>query len=326
MIIKDDVKLTIDNQFLNIKYDKCFAKKITSSQYPALIGIDDFNGKGEKTMSLLNLLEREDIDPYWLYRGDIAESLAYEVIRDTFVRRYGERNVEVILFDSKDYTYGDQWAYNRETGKGNQFFGGRVDIGIKVKMPNSDEIKRIVVEVKGKTYEKHYEMIVGDVAKNIKPRPPITEIEQGKFLATMMNLSSVTMVWVFFNEEQEIMLREMQSRNQKFNGEIKASDVKMHFQLFEFDRNLMVQDMSVASKGLQLQAKEKRIPLFFFNDKEREIINNHIEEHHKRERMAKAEEQRIGSIIDDGKNIVDKGGENENDNKKTYKERDDLPF
>lgn len=304
MIIKEDVKLTIDNQFLNIKYDKCFAKKITSSQYPALIGIDDFNGKGEKTMSLLNLLEKEEIDKWWLFRGDIAEKLAYETIKENFEKRFGKENVEVLLFHSKDYTYGDQWAYDRETDKGNQFFGGRIDIGVKVTDAKTKEVTRIVVEVKGKTYEKHYEMIVGDATKNIEARPPVTEIEQGKFLATMMNLEAVTMCWVFFTEKQEEMLKEMHSKNQTFKDEIKASDVKMHFQLFKFDKEEMLRDMSVASKGLRLQAKEKRIPLFFFNKKELQIIDEHIEWYHARERAIKAEEQRVQhATLDDDDEI-----------------------
>lgn len=303
MIIKDDVKLTIDNQYLNIEYDKMFAKKITSSQYPDLIGLSDFNGKGEKTMHLLNLLEKEDIDPYWLFRGDIAESLAYEAIKTNFENRFGKENVEVLLFHSKDYTYGDQWHYDKATGKGNQFFGGRLDIGIKVTNPKTKEVKRWVVEVKGKTYETMYDKIVG--TNLVKGEPPATEVEQGKFLATMMTLNAVTMGWVFFTKEQELMLRKMHEEGKPFNGEIGVKDVKMHFQLFEFDRDEFVRDMTVASNGLRLCAKEKRIPLFTFNDKEMKIINEHIENHYKREQAILAEQQRIENVMKENEAQVD---------------------
>lgn len=305
MNIKKDVKLTLDNQYLNIEYDQMFAKKITSSHYPELIGLSGFknNGKGKKMMNLLNLLEPDVFDDYWLYRGDIAESMAYEVIKTNFEKKYGKENVEVILFHSKDYTYGDQWHYDRASGKGNEYFGGRLDIGIKVTDPKTKKVTRFVVEVKGKTYEKMYDKIVGTDTK--KGEPPATEVEQGKFLATMMKLSSVTMVWVFFTEEQELMLRKMFNEGKVFNNELTIKDVKMHFELFNFDRKEMARDMSMASNGLRLSEKEKRIPLFLFNDEELKVINTHIEEHYKREQAMLAEQKRVESAMREEQAKVD---------------------
>lgn len=223
--IRKDVKLSIDDKYVNIEYDKCFAKKITSRAFPTLIGKDEWKSQGVEILGLLNLLEKaDDIDPFYLFRGDVAEHFVGSAVSDFFSKKFGKENVEVIIFGDKQFTYGDQWHYDKETGKGNKDFGGRIDIGIKVKTKDGT-VKGFVIEVKSKTHTKYNDVEIknettGDthtntVIKNsdyqkisVERNYPETEVQQGIFLANMSNLSQVTMFWVFFNEKQEAELRE----------------------------------------------------------------------------------------------------------------------
>jgi hypothetical protein len=298
--IKNDVKLVNDGTYVHIQYDKCFAKKITSRAFPALIGKDDYKSEGVEIMGLLNLLEKsDDIDPFYMFRGDVAEHFVGQAVADFFGRKFGKENVEVIIFADKQFTYGDQWHYDKETQKGNKDFGGRIDIGVKVKTKDGT-VKGYVIEVKSKTHTK-YETVditnetTGETAKNtivsksdyqtiaVERKYPETEVQQGIFLANMSNLSSVTMFWVFFNEKQEQELKELTATYLKEKKipllSFDYTNVVYHSDTIEFNRDTIWRDMLVSSNNIKKMAREKKIPLFMFKASDIKAIDQHIAEY-----------------------------------------------
>lgn len=298
--IKNDVKLSIDDTYVNIQYDNCFAKKITSRAFPTLIGKDEWKSEGVATLGLLNLLEKEDdIDPFYMFRGDVAEHFVGQAVSEAFSNKYGAENVEVIIFADKQFKYGDMWSYDKETKKGNKDFGGRPDIAIKVKLPNDEKLV-FLIEVKSKTHtvyedveivnettgEKHTNKLEkkSDWKKIALEREyPDTEVLQGVFLANMSNLSAVTMFWVFFNEKQEQELKELTATYQKEKKipllSFTYKDVTYHNYKKEFNRDEVWRDMLVASNNAKRMAKEKRIPLYLFTKNDLKVIEEHIKEY-----------------------------------------------
>ena len=298
MVIKNDVKLSIDGQYVHIEYDKCFAKKVTSRAFPTLIGKNDFQSQGAEIMGLLNLLEKQDdIDPFYMFRGDVAEHFVGQAVADFFGKKFGKENVEVIIFADKQFTYGDMWHYDKETKKGDQNFGGRIDIGIKVKDTSTGKVTGFVIEVKSKTHTVYQDVEItnettGETHTNtlvkksdwqtiaVDRKYPETETYQGIFLANMSNLSSVTMFWVFFNENQEKELREKLAEYQKTRKipllTFGYKDVTYHSDKIEFDRNNTWTEMLVASNNVKKCAKERKIPMFMFSANDMKIINQHI--------------------------------------------------
>lgn len=298
--IKNDVKLSIDDTYVNIQYDKCFAKKITSRAFPALNGDDEWKSQGVETMNLLNLLEKsDDIDPFYLFRGDVAEHFVGQAVADFFGKKFGKENVEVIIFGDKQFTYGDMWHYDKQTQKGNKDFGGRPDIGIKVKLKDGT-IKGYIIEVKSKTHTV-YETVditnetTGETTKNtivsksdyqkiaVDRQYPQTEVQQGIFLANMSNLSSVTMFWVFFNTKQEQELKELTATYLKEKKipllSFDYKDVVYHSDTIEFNRDTVWRDMLVASNNIKKMSREKKIPLFMFKASDIKAIDQHIAEY-----------------------------------------------
>jgi len=306
-IIKPDVELRFskDGRYLEIDYDKMFAKKITSTKFPALLGKNNFAGKGYQYMELLNLTERGYFNQYYMYRGELAERLAYEMLKEMFEKRFGSVMCEVMLFDNNQFTYGDQWHYNKDTKKGNKYFGGRIDIGVKVELPQK-EIKRFVAEVKGKSM-KSYDYIVG------KDNYPENEVWQGKFLATLTRLDEIQMVYVFFTEEQEDKLKAwFENDTKEFADKWTYKDVKINLKQFKFDKEEFARDMNITSSNLRSMAKEKRIPLHFFNDDELYKIGIFIQEQEQKRLKNKEFEEKAQKNVEK----TDWGGV----------DQDDLPF
>lgn len=309
--IKNDVKLKIvDDQYLEINYDKCFAKKIYSRNFPSLIGKDERTSAGREALSVLNLLEKEQIDPFYTYRGDVAEHFVAESVRDFFEKKYGKDNVEIIVFANTQFTYGDQWNYDKETGKGNKDFGGRMDIGIKV--TEKDGTKRaFIIEVKSKSM-KDYDKIA------VKKEYPESETYQGIYLANMGNQSQVTMFWVFFTEQQEEELKSKVKEWQDNQGkkEVELSfgykDVKYHNALLQFSRDEVWRDMLVASNNVKKMARDKKIPMYMFNRNDVAIIQQHI-----------IDQERIESIMNKDREELEREVENA---VKLGIDSGDLPF
>jgi hypothetical protein len=327
-VIKNDVKLSMDDTYVYIDYEKCFAKKITSRAFPTLIGKDDYKSEGVATLGLLNLLEKdEEIDQFYMFRGDVAEHFVGQAVAEAFGNKHGKDNVEVIIFADKQFTYGDMWHYDKETKKGNKDFGGRPDIAIKIMLPNGDKIVYLI-EVKSKTHTVYEDVEIvnettGDKHTNTIEKKsdwkkiaveriyPETEVLQGVFLANMSNLSAVTMFWVFFNDKQENELRELLPIYLKEKKIPTLSfgyqDVTYHNYKKEFSRDEVWRDMLVASNNLKRMAKEKRIPQYLFTKYDLKKIQEHI-----------AEYERIESIKGDYNNDGDVEIPNTND--------EDTPF
>lgn len=289
-IIKKDVKIEIVDDGKNIKltHPDIFAKKITSSNFPTLLGTNPYSSKIKQYMNQLNLLEKSEIHKFWLDRGNVAERVAYEYIKDMFEKRFGSEKVEVILFHNKDYKFGDQWYYDKETKRGSRHFGGRLDIGVKVETPDGD-VKKWVVEVKSKNADLY------DTIHNDKKMPEY-EVEQGKFLATMSYLNEVTMVYVFFtNEQEQKLLAWGKSDTLEFADKWTYKDFTFSTQRVEFDRNDVLRDMNVVSSNLRKFAKDKKIPFFMFDDNDLKKIYEHMEEYQKTQK----EQDKLNKEIED---------------------------
>ncbi len=282
--IKNDVKLKIvDDTYLEIDYEKCFAKKIYSRNFPALIGKNEWNSQGSEVLGILNLLEKsDDIDPFYMLRGEIAERFVAEAVKTFFEKSYGKGNVEIIVFANHQFKYGDQWNYDKETGKGNKEFGGRMDIGVKVKTADG-KILAFIIEVKSKSMKDHENIAV-------KKEYPESETYQGIYLANMGNQSQITMFWVFFTEEQEAELKSKVEEWLKDKSKLPKlsfdhKNVKYHSTHIQFKREEVWQDMLVARRNVEKIAREKKIPLYMFSDKDKKIIKEHISNYERIEEL-----------------------------------------
>jgi hypothetical protein len=160
-------------------------KKLTSTWFPELLGLSDFNTKGDKVLQFYNFMEKEDIDDYYKIRGLIAEALVVENLK--------KKNYKVIIFkDSFDAFKYNPYIDEIEEEKQNKlntlykYFGGLPDIVYE----NKGET--FLLEVKSKEMSKR---------EYVEKNPPKTEIMQGRMLGLLYGVSKVGMTYVLFSDE-----------------------------------------------------------------------------------------------------------------------------
>ena len=162
--------MRIENGYLIIeKTEMTKFKKITGHSFVQLIGIDPFNKVGDCLLSMHGLYS-EKIDKKWLKRGDFAEKIIQKV--------YTRNGHKITTYVKNEVNYDNFRQY--------EHFGGLLDIELIEE--NS------LIEVKSKSL-KDYDYI----CKN----QPQQEIYQGLYYGYLRQYPTITMEWVFFDEQTE---------------------------------------------------------------------------------------------------------------------------
>ena len=177
------------NYIFERKYAK--RKKITSRLYPDLLGKNQYTSIGHSILERFSLLEKEEIDPFYSVRGELAERLALRYIKDLYKKIYN-MNIECRTWDKDEVKY-DNFRHL-------QNYGGLIDIAI-----TSPEEHIAVVEVKSKNMDKF---------KSIeRSQGNIEEVMQGEYLAYLSAVDKYIMIYAFFSNDQEKMIHAFISKD-----------------------------------------------------------------------------------------------------------------
>ncbi len=208
--LKPKIKVEYDRRKLEFKFsnwDFDSHKKLTSRAFATISGSNKWESAGKGILERFRMIEKEEIDPYYAVRGDIAEMLVYNFMK----KHYKEnKNIDIEL------ATWDKEKINYDNFNNNKKFGGMIDIAIK-----SPERYRAVIEVKSKS--------IKDLELIKKNRGNKEEIMQGLFLSYLSKVDKCLMTYVFFTPAQERLIKEA-IRNDKnigypFNSKMLAKEV-----------------------------------------------------------------------------------------------------
>lgn len=179
-------------------------KKITSRAFACLLGKNTFESAGKTILERCNMVEKETIDPYYTVRGAVGERLVNDYFIDVY-KRFKKIDITLMTWNAKDVNF-DNFHKNAD-------FGGLLDIAIA--KPDSE---RAVIEVKSKSM-KDFSFISSK--KGVEE-----EVLQGKFLATLSKVSTCYMAYIFFDEQQEILLKDYVKDLINLGGDVNSIDPK----------------------------------------------------------------------------------------------------
>jgi hypothetical protein len=187
MKLKTGIKVSknVEGDYVFEKIKNAQHKKITSRAFACLLGKNSFESAGKTILERCNMVEKEAIDPYYTVRGAVGEHLIEDYFIDVY-KKYKNIDVKVLSWDAKSVNF-DNFAKNPT-------FGGLLDRAI-----SEPKEERAVIEVKSKSL-KDYAFIDGK--KGVEE-----EVLQGKFLATLSKVSTCYMAYIFFDEQQEELLK-----------------------------------------------------------------------------------------------------------------------
>ncbi len=169
MIRIEDEFLKFDLHDIYIDKKRNLPKKITGHSFVALIGKDKFKTKGDCVIELLKILQPKQIDEFYQIRG-----------------AYGEKLIErMYLRDHRQYCTYEKKDINYDNFPDIKYFGGLVDGLLD---------GATVVECKSKSLSDK-EFVINNKIES--------EELQGEYYATLWNLNSVFMEYVFFPSEIE---------------------------------------------------------------------------------------------------------------------------
>lgn len=218
--LKSEVGITFDEMSKTFVFDGINAdkvKKVTSRHFPTLLGENKWNSIGSAILDRCGLLEREDIDPYYMVRGAIGELLVQEYVERQYKSAKIE-GIEVKRFTPKDVGW--------DMFKKNVRFGGVVDLAI-----TAPPERRAVIEVKSKSM-KDKTWIAG------KGNYPTEEVMQGLFLGVMSKVNKTIMSYVFFSPDTEASIRAYCDKN-GYDESVAHDYIKAH-NLDPFDTQKVV--------------------------------------------------------------------------------------
>jgi hypothetical protein len=220
MKLKSEVGITFDEMtkmFMFEGIDAGKMKKVTSRHFPTLLGENKWNSVASAILDRCGLLEREEIDPYYMVRGAIGEILVQEYVE----RQYKSANIdgiEIKRFTPKDVGW--------DMFKKNNRFGGVVDLAI-----TAPPERRAVIEVKSKSM-KDKAWIAG------KGNYPTEEVMQGLFLGVMSKVKKTIMAYIFFSPDTEASIRAYCEKN-GYDESVATDYLKAH-NLDPFDTQKIV--------------------------------------------------------------------------------------
>ena len=261
MKLKDESKLKGYDE-LSSSYEFDFENvsigKVTSRMFPILLNKSFWNGLGYAVLDRCKLLEKEDIDPFYMVRGEIAEIMAESYLANF----YSQHGIEIV---TKRFT---PESVGYDMFKKNEKFSGVVDIGI-----SAPEERRAVVEVKSKN-EKDYERIV------VERKYDETEVLQGKFLTRMSKVEKCMMCWVFFNNHHEEAIKLQMEILKTKNAEKIIKELNLNFTQFQYhieaykvDYDEMDELMNKAYENLHRNVSSSKIHRSFFTETEQQYLD-----------------------------------------------------
>jgi hypothetical protein len=175
-------------------------KKVTSRAFSCLIGENQWESIGKTLLERFRAIEKEDIDIYYMVRGDMAELLVIEYLKNHFDKKH-------IPIDLRTW---DKEKIGYDNFPNNDRFGGMIDIAIA----NPQE-QRAVIEVKSKSEK--------DIPYIKKNRGNIDEVLQGQFMTKLSpNVDKCLMVYVFFTQNQEEYIKEYIGTQQQIGYPIES--------------------------------------------------------------------------------------------------------
>ena len=208
---------------LDTKVTSATKKKMSGHSFVGLAGIDKYNKRGDILLQLLKYY-KNNVDPKYLYRGDMAEKMVRFILE--------KQGKEYITYD-EEY----KKKNNYDCFPMYQYCGGIPDF----ELPN----EKTIIEVKSKSLEK-YDEVMKDM--------PIEEIKQGLFYTYLRNYNKLIMAYVFFDEESENLLFE--------NKLPKTLDkCKVVFKKFDLDKDELRNDIGNALTFYNICLDNKAIPL-----------------------------------------------------------------
>ena len=150
-----------------------FFKKITGTNISDLAGLNKFKPRGDAVLAMLGYV-KEEFDPFYTDRGALAEKLAAASLR--------KRGFNPVTYDARKLFY--------DNFPDNPYFGGLIDI----ELPE----QHTLYEIKSKSI-KDYEKIskYGDEVQE----------EQAMHYGWLRGYAEVHIMWIFFDEETENLIR-----------------------------------------------------------------------------------------------------------------------
>jgi len=262
MKLKQGINVSYDEYEKSYVFDfsQAKVKKVTSRMFPILLGKNEYQGVGYGVLERCGFLEFEQIDPYYMVRGALAEYLANLFL----IESYKSRGVEI---ETKTFTP-EQVGY--DNFKKNIMFGGVLDIAI-----SSPQEQRAVIEVKSKSLK--------DLDKiYTQKNPSQEEVMQGEMLAHLSKVDKLLMVYVFFSPEQEKQLKELVKVNENI-GTQEIMDT-LHWELGSFENQIkpikyivnhdrIETDMNKAYETLHRMVKLGKIHELHFTNEEKFYLN-----------------------------------------------------
>ncbi len=169
------------NEYLIFDKEELKLKKITGHRFSELSGKDGFRTKGDCLVNMfLNI--KEQIDPYYKLRGNIAEKIAHNYL----CKKY----------PSIKWRYHTTEGENYDMFKEDKNFGGVIDI--------DGNDYQLIVEVKGKSLKDK---------KWIIEKGNIGEEWQALYYGCQKQARNVLMVYVFFPEDIEQSIKDKKPFN-----------------------------------------------------------------------------------------------------------------
>lgn len=178
-----EYKLKEDDKYIYYSADLVREPKISSHTLINLANLNKWTSPGKTVLSMFGLLKRESINPYYTYRGGIAEVFAKRYL----LRKYGmQANIESFeLSMFKDF---------------NQFPDAEPFSGVLDLMMYSPQ--KMTIEVKSKEM-KDYDYIAG------YGQYPRDQVAQGANQAILAETEEYMMLWIFPKDEIAKMLKQI---------------------------------------------------------------------------------------------------------------------
>lgn len=216
----------VGNYLIIDKEEMVKFKKITGHSFVQLIGIDPFTKVGDCLLSMHGLY-KETVDEKWLKRGNLAE----DIIKKVYTR------------DGHKCTTYDKYKINFDNFQNYKNFGGLIDIEL------IEEFS--LIEVKSKSI-KDYDYIIEN--------QPIQEIYQGLYYGYLRGYETITMEWVFFDE---------QTQEEIFNDKpiTTLKNLKKYGKRFAVNKEEMKQKLQTALQIVFDFRENGKIPLNNISDK-----------------------------------------------------------
>ena len=248
--LKKEVGVSYDSEkflytFQNVDTNKM--KKVFSRSFPCLLGKNKYESIGKTILERYGAIEKEQIDPYYLTRGDLAEKLVYDYLKSFYQEKL---KIELTLntWEKKDINF-DNFGRNEK-------FGGMIDIAI-----SKPKDFRAVVEVKSKSMK--------DLETIKESKGNEEEVMQGLFLSYLSKVDKCLMAYVFFTPEQE---QEIKKGNLNFT--YKDVTILMFKHMVDFPK--MDTLTKVAYSTVSLFAKNISIASEYFSTSENQYLQSFV--------------------------------------------------